>query len=272
MKSLHTILIFVVLLSGLSCWSQASRKSISISIPTIEQEATSIWRTINDITFLSEQGYRINLPKNDLIDSLITKSKNGTFGNEDFPSIYNLLESEVYNLLESEVYNLLESEVYKQSNYTSALAKVQDQTPLINDIIQQIESSKQSWNWPFKMFGTYEVVFTLYGSGGSYDPDTGTVTLFTTTRGEFMNYKSPANTIIHEIIHMGIEESIVQKYDLSHGLKERIVDTIVFLLFGEQLPEYRVQNMGETEIDQHLKQKTDLKKLDSIIEDYLKDR
>lgn len=255
MKSLHTILIFVVLLSGLSCWSQASRKSISISIPTIEQEATSIWRTINDITFLTEQGYRINLPKNDLIDSLITKSKNGTFGNEDFPSIYNLLESEVY----------------KQSNYSSALAKVRDQTPLINDIIRQIEASKQSWNWPFKMFDTYEVVFTLYGSGGSYDPDTGTVTLFTTTRGEFMNYKSPANTIIHEIVHMGVEESIVQKYGLSHGLKERIVDTIVFLLFAEQLPEYKIQNMGDTKIDKYLEQKTDLKKLDSIIEAYLKE-
>jgi len=68
-----------------------------------------------------------------------------------------------------------------------------------------------------------------------------------------MNYDNPANTIIHEIVHMGIEKSIIQKYNLSHGLKERIVDTIVYVLFGEFLPEYKVQNMGDTKIDKFLK-------------------
>lgn len=208
-----------------SCSAQVSSNYISIRIPTIEQEATSIWRTINAIEFLEQQGYKIHLPENDLIDSLILKSKNGEFGNEDFPQIYNLLEANIY----------------KESNYALALNQAKTQEALINTLVHQLVTVKNSWNWSFKTFEQYPVLFTLYGTGGSYDPDLGTVTLFTTKEGRFMNYDKPANTIIHEIVHMGIEQSIVQKYNLPHGLKERIVDTIVFLLFKESLPEYKIQ-------------------------------
>ncbi len=256
LKSLNILLILSGVLLGISCWSQAqsTKKSISIKVPSIDQEATSIWRTINDINFLEQQGYKINLPKDDLIDSLLVKSKKGNFGNDDFSPIYNLLESKIYN----------------NSNYKKALEKVQNQEQLINDIIHQINLSKRNWTWDFKMFESYDVVFTLYGSGGSYDPDNGTVTLFTTLEGDFMNYKKPANTIIHEIVHMGIEESIIRKYNLPHGLKERIVDTIVYILFKKQLPNYKIQNMGDTRIDDYLKEKNDLNKLTSILEKYLK--
>ncbi len=134
--------------------------------------------------------------------------------------------------------------IYSKSNYEHALKKVKAQEGLINKLVDQLYKSNKYWNWEFKTFDDYNVIFTLYGTGGSYDPDHGTVTLFTTTEGGFMNYEEPANTIIHEIVHMGIEESIVQRYNLSHGLKERIVDTIVFIMFGELLPEYKMQNMG----------------------------
>ncbi|MFK8006931.1 MAG: hypothetical protein AB8H03_11190 [Saprospiraceae bacterium] len=237
-----------------SCSSQLTQNNnISISIPTIEQEATSIWRTINDIEFFEKQGYKINLPENDLIQSLIEKSKNGKFGSDDF----------------SEIYNLLEVNIYKKDNYELALKKVSDQKKMINKLVNELYILQKKWNWEFKMFENYNIVFTLYGTGGSYDPDLGIVTLFTTSKGEFMNYDKPANTIIHEIIHMGIEKSIVQKYNLPHGLKERIADAMVFLLFGKSLPEYKIQNMGDKKIDQSLKKKTDINELDSIIKKFM---
>jgi len=248
MKLINSILIALLVFSSYK--SEERREGFSFDIPSIEQEASSIWRTIKDIEFFEKQGYIVKLPDDELIDSLIVKSKNGTFSNNDFSSIYQLLESKVYN----------------ESDYKLALEKLNEQKQLISNIIHQIELSKRSFNWEFKMFKDYKVILTLYGSGGSYNQDTGWVTLFTTKEGDFKNYKNPANTIIHEIVHIGMEKSIIQKYKVSHILKERVVDTFVSLFFGEVLPDYKIQSMGETEIDEHLKEKSDLKNLHLIFE------
>ncbi|MEN0050830.1 MAG: hypothetical protein AAF806_27430, partial [Bacteroidota bacterium] len=211
MKLLNLLLIFASLSTPFSCLSQKSPKKISIAIPTIEQEATSIWRTINDINFLESQGYHLHLPQDSLIDALIVKSKSGNFGNDDFSSIYQLLESRIFD----------------EKDYQLALEKTQAKVDLLDGMIQEIEKSKGQWDWNFKFFEPYRVVFTLYGTGGSYDPDSGIVTLFTNSKGQFMKYDAPEYTIIHEIIHLGIEQSIVQQHQLPHGLKERLVDIIV---------------------------------------------
>lgn len=250
------LLLLLIMTLGQSCTPPTTNHYLSIELPTIEQEATSIWRIINDIVFLEGQGYRIHLPQNDSIQALIAKSKNGTFGNEDFPTIYNLLESGLY----------------QSSHYEAALEKVKDQEALINDMLHQLQFAKKSWDWEFQTFEQYPIVFTLYGTGGSYDPDLGSVTLFTTLDGDFMNYDKPANTIIHEIVHMGIEKSIVQAYNLPHGLKERLVDTVVYLLFGGVLPEYKIQNMGDPKIDALVRSKEDLKTLRATVEKFMAER
>ena len=79
-----------------------------------------------------------------------------------------------------------------------------------------------------------------------------------------MNYKKPINTIVHEMVHLGMEESIEQSFELEHGTKERIIDRFVFLFFGEQLPAYQVQPMGDEEMDRLLKSTDDFKDLASI--------
>jgi len=254
MKQLETAIVVVLLVICQSCRSQPLNK-VLVSAPSIEQEATSIWRTINDIKFLEGQGYNINLPENELIDTLIGRSKAGKFGNDDF----------------SEIYGLLEGGIYRKVNYKEALEQVDDQEKLLKQLLQQLSIAAESWKWDFELLPSYDVIFTLYGTGGSYDPDHGRVVLFTTLEGGFMRYQNPANTIIHEIVHLGIETSIVQKYELSHSLKERLVDKIVKLLFTELLPEYKVQDMGSTQVDQYLQRKEDLIDLDSIIKRVVED-
>ncbi len=182
------------------------------------------------------------------------KSKNGTFGNEDFPRIYALVETKTFN----------------QENYEQAIKKVENQLGLLNEFVSEIGSEKHQWDWKFNMFDKYKVVFTLYGTGGSYDPDEGIITLLTNKEGGFMKYTNPAYTIIHEITHMGMEYSIVQKYNLAHGLKERLVDTFVYLMFKEKLPEYKIQNMGDGSIDKYLNKKKDIESLNSIISEFVK--
>lgn len=240
-------------LSSLCYFGQAQDSRIEIIQPTVQQEATSIWRTINDITFLKNQGYQINLPKDPLIDSLITKATKGTFSNEDFSAIYALVDSKVFD----------------EKKYTKAIQKVKNQKDLLNGLIDEIVHEKSNWDWDFKLFNTYKIVFTLYGTGGSYDPDEGIITLLTNAKGEFMKYKNPANTIIHEITHMGMEDAIVRKYNLSHGLKERMVDTFVYLMFSEKLPEYEIQAMGNEDIDRYVKEKKDLGSLNKILAEFL---
>ena len=246
--------IAAMMLITATTWSQALVGRIAVRIPDIEQEATSVWRTIKDISFFEKMGYQVNLPPSELIDSLIKKSKTGAFGSDDYSSIYSLLETRIYN----------------SKDYSAALTKVQEQVQLLNSLILQLDTLRKSWDWDFKMFDNYSVVITLYGSGGSYDDATGTVTLFASTDGGFKMYKNPANTIIHEIVHMGIEESIITHYNVPHVLKERIVDKIVFLLFSEFLPEYQIQNMGSSCIDGYLKEKSDIRKLGKLVENCTK--
>ncbi|WP_282042732.1 hypothetical protein [Winogradskyella flava] len=251
---LTKLLLLTFSIISLTCKSQTQVSQIEIVQPTITEEVTSIWRTINDYSFFEKQGYTINLPNDSLIDSLITKSKNGTFGNEDFSAIYTLVESKIFD----------------QEDYKQAIQKVENQMSLIHSFINEIDSKRSKWDWNFKMFDKYKVIFTLYGTGGSYNPDDGTITLFTNKDGKFMNYENPANTIIHELTHMGMEYSIIQKYNLNHGLKERLVDTFVYLMFKEKLPEYKIQNMGDRNIDKYLNKKKDIESLNSIINKFVK--
>lgn len=247
------VFFIVVWMFSLGCTSQTPLTRVNIAQPTIEQETSSIWRTINDIDFLEEQGYTISLPEDAVIDSLIVKSKRGNFSDKDFSVIYNLLETKIFN----------------QNNYALAIEKTKKQIKLLNTLIAKIDATKSEWDWDFQMFDTYNVVFTLFGTGGSYDPDEGTITLLTNKAGEFVGYENPANTIIHEITHMGMEYSIVQKYNLPHGLKERVVDTFVFLMFKDQLPEYRIQNMGDKKIDEHLRTPENIQSLNAIISKFV---
>lgn len=253
MKSTNLLLLSFSIIS-FNCLSQKQFSRIEIVEPTIQQEATSIWRTINDYSFLEKQGYKINLPKHALIDSLITKSKNGIFVNEDFEKIYTLLETKFFD----------------GQNYEKAKQKIGDQIDLMNEFLSIVDSRKRKWDWKFKMFDTYKIVLTLYGTGGSYDPDGGIVTLLTNKEGGFLKYENPANTIIHEISHMGMEYSLVQKHNLPHGLKERIVDTFVHLMFHEKLPQYKIQNMGDSAIDDYFNKQEDIDSLNEIVSDFIK--
>ena len=248
------LLILAFSMISLSCKSQTRISRIEVVQPTVEQEATSIWRTINDIAFFEQQGYNISLPKDSLIDSLIIKSKSGAFGSDDFSAIYTLVENKVFD----------------KKDYEQATQKVEKQIKLINDFLSEIDTKKSQWDWVFKTFDKYKVVLTLYGTGGSYDPDKGVITLLTNKEGRFVKYRNPAYTIIHEITHMGMEFSIVRKFDITHGLKERIVDTFVYLMFRKELPAYKIQNMGDKNIDRYLNNEKDVESLNSIISEFVK--
>ncbi len=242
--SLKNPLVLVVLFFSLN---GSSQNRIQIIIPSAEEEAEYIWQTIQDISFFDENNYQLSLPKGSLIESLKNKAKNGTLSDTDRTDL-------IYFVKDS---------IYRKADYEKGYTQISVQADLINRMIREI--SRMHYDWRFKKFDLYQIKLTLYGPGGSYDPEDGSVLIFTTNDGQFKNYQNPANTIIHEIIHIGMEESIMQAYPVPHALKERIVDTFVFLNFATYLPDYQIQNMGETRIDSYLKTKGDLVNLEEHV-------
>ncbi len=91
----------------------------------------------------------------------------------------------------------------------------------------------------------YRIFFTKYGTGGSYDmPDTVIVNL------NKVSGISMVKTVVHEIIHLGIEKYI-DEYAIDQPTKERIVD----LFFVKNFPRMAIlQNvymlMDTSSIDQ----------------------
>jgi hypothetical protein len=95
----------------------------------------------------------------------------------------------------------------------------------------------------FRTFGHYDVVLTLYGPGGGYDSSTGRITLFTDAEGHGRFDKPFAHTIVHEMVHIGIQKRIVEAKQLTHSDKERLVDRVCLLAFDDLLPGYKVQKI-----------------------------
>ncbi|MEM9822341.1 MAG: hypothetical protein AAF985_14760 [Bacteroidota bacterium] len=244
------LLIAFLLLGATGIWSQ---NRIQINIPTVEEETQYIWRNIQDISFFEQHNYALSLPPGSLLEQLKNKAKNNQLRQEDY----------------EELLDLMRNEVYDSRDYQDGYQKIEDQRDLINKMINRIDKCKR--DWPFKAFDTYQINLTLYGPGGSYHPDDGSILIFTTPQGQFKQYDNPANTIIHEMIHIGIEASIIQQLKVPHPLKERIVDLYVQLNFHKELPDYRIQNMGDKRIDQYLNKKKQLKHLHQIIETFMKE-
>ena len=246
MKALFNSSLLIIITILTSCSTKGQNRLI-VTIPSAIEESEYIWSTIQDIKFFEENNYQISLPEGTFIEVLKKKAKENKLSDNDYEALKIYIKDSVYN----------------HSDYEAGYRKIEQQLPLISKMISEISASSR--NWDFTMFEQYQIDLTLYGPGGSYNPDEGSILIYTTPTGNFKQYDNPANTIIHEIVHIGIEASIIDTFNVPHALKERIVDTFVFLNFKEYLPAYRIQNMGDNRIDPFLKTKRDLKDLHTSV-------
>jgi len=100
---------------------------------------------------------------------------------------------------------------------------------------KEIQAAKEDWNKISEVFfenlktlglplqEKYFVAITKYGNGGSYGvPDN--------IQLNFKQSKSLSFTTAHEIVHLTIEH-LIQKYNIVHWTKERLVDLIMNKIF-----------------------------------------
>ena len=175
--------------------------------------------------FFNAHGYTVGLPAHPLFQRLATTG----LGGADREAARKVFASEVYDL-------------HAFDTGLHALGQVPGR---IGPALDTFATWKRAWG--FDVRDRYELLLTLYGPGGSYDPDKGVITMLTTTGGSFRT--EPLQNAVHEMTHIGIEGPVVRRFGLSHEEKERLVDLLCLRAFHDLLPAYRAQPMGPPALD-----------------------
>lgn len=248
-KSIKAILplltIFFITVSNVK-----SQGRLTVAEPTADGEAGYIFRNLHDLNFFKKNNYSVAWPQHSVMKSLFEKAEKNMLDESDFTQLSQTMRKDIFS----------------PADYQIGTKKVEQAAHLVDSAIRIMDTFR---GWGFRTFRSYPVLLTLYGPGGSYDDATGQIILFTTPEGRFKGYISPANTLIHEIFHIGIEEAVVKKYNLTHQQKERLVDLFVKTWFGEVLPEYRLQSFGDSRLDKWFSSRGDFINLPERIRQFL---
>lgn len=183
---------------------------------------------VNRLPWYKENGYNIILPVHPKLEFWYQNTQALSRNDKD------------------ELKQIFNAEIYDKRVFDLSLVKLNDAKSAVNAGLGKL--SVLAKNWGFDLKEKYNIVLTLYGPGGNYNTSTSTATLLTTKKGEFCR-KGVEEIVLHEIVHIGIEESIVKKYKLSHWEKERLVDLICYHCLNEILPNYWMQQKGDKRID-----------------------
>lgn len=223
-----------------------SMSKIIVRAQTTTEEFEYLMRCLGKMDFYKQYGYKIPIPNHPF-----------------FLNISNNL-----NLLKSidikEAKNIFKTNVYNLQFFKNGIKRINKDIETVEKTIKRMEEWK---DWKFKIFPKYEVILTAYGPGGSYDFNKGKIIIRTNKNGDFC--RIPYHTIIHEIVHIGIEESIVKKFGLTHAEKESLIDSICTNYFGDLLIGYKVQNLGDKKVF-NLISKDNIMELPRIIKEYKK--
>ncbi|OFZ51764.1 MAG: hypothetical protein A2381_18450 [Bdellovibrionales bacterium RIFOXYB1_FULL_37_110] len=224
------------------------KNNITVTIPSLDDEFKILRDEIETIPWYKKQGYQIVLPSS-----------------PHFQKYWNnpeLIKTINYN----ELLAIFDKEIYCKDDYTKGYRLLLSKLNIIVEAINHLALLKEKWC--FKMFPQYLVRLTQYGPGGFYSYENGTIFIQVNPDGLFTEL-NPIETIIHEIVHIGIEESIIQKYNLEHWEKERLVDLICQQYLQNFLPNYQLQKNGNKMLDDFFNIPDFTLSLPRIIEKYL---
>ncbi len=202
--------------------------------PSSQDESNRIWGHLQQIDWFDQYGYKPAFPSDPAIQSIVQKAREKKLGYQDFEDLSRIFTEGIYNLGDYE------------KGYQAAVASF--------NTVEKALPTFQKYNakWGFKIFPTYKVRLTMYGMGGSYNHQKGEILLLTNKNGNFQRGFDPSETIIHEAVHIGIEEVIIQKYSIDQRVKERIVDRFLQDHFLALVPGYVPQSIGDPSIDKYL--------------------
>ena len=247
-----TILVFTsfscIKVKDLNGQIEEKRPSITIRSPQPQEEFGVIWHTLRTMPFYRKHGYDVVLPDHERFDELVKLPPN------------------IRDAEKKKTYEIFVQHIYRKTDYENGLEALDDVEERIRAAFERFEELNNQWD--FKVFHHYDVVLTLYGPGGHFNPRTGKVVLKTTLDGRFKR-GDHLHTIIHEMVHIGIHENIVKRFQLTHWETERVVDLICSIKFGDILRDYRIQPGGERNLDTFVSHDS-ISNLPEAIEAYVK--
>ncbi len=156
---------------------------------SLEGEISRVQYTINKIDWFKEKGYKVRLPEALLLED--TK-------------------------LSPESIKQVITEEYDEKNYKKEEEYILKTLPKIKEVLVNYFTTTSP-----DPQSSYEINLTRYGVGGSYNPPNKIIANI-----QACSEMKLVRTIVHEIIHLSIEE-LIQKYNIDHWSKERLVDLIL---------------------------------------------
>jgi len=190
---------------------------------TPDEEFQQIKRTIRRKDFYEQKGYTFVLPESAILREPIPPEQ------------------------EDEAFEIFVQSEYDKGFYVPGMSAMESKRGVVASACRTFSEWHNEWG--FFVPETYNIRLTRYGSGGSYNPNTGDIVMLTTRDGMFKRGANPAHTVIHEATHIGLEKDFVREWGLTHEQKERLVDLVVAQHFSNLIPEYKLQSLGDTSID-----------------------
>ena len=200
---------------------------------TASEELNRLKGLVRKMPFFLEHGYKPTFPRSPLFRAVLDKD-----GNAKTWTVFA---------------KVFETFLFRAADYARGLHVLESHGKEFQNVLSRFVKWNRSWG--FFLPPTYSIVLTRYGTGGSYNSGTGLILLKANTRGEFKR-ENPMHTIVHEMVHVGIEEAIVQKFKLNHEEKERVVDLLCTIALKDILDGYEIQRIGDTRIDAFFTKKT----------------
>lgn len=118
-------------------------------------------------------------------------------------------------------FSRFQKELYQPEKYAEAVQKTKQELPKVQTCFNRIQALQDSWG--FKIYPLYTIRVNIYACGGHYGTDKGLIKLGVpvSSRPERL-----AHVIVHELLHLGIEQNIVRRFHLPQEEKERLVDNL----------------------------------------------
>lgn len=229
----------------------ASSPVVHIRRASAEEEATYVDHLLDRLVFYQEHGYIIALPDSPVVDQF-ARSKSS---------------SERAHLRE-QLTQMVHGELYSPEDYSVGLRRMNEEADVVRKAIAECRQFENQWG--FAILPEYTIILTRYGTGGSYNLREGRIIIRTDVDGGFKR-KSPSHTVAHEMVHIGVERCIVERFHLSHIEKERVVDLVCSIGLKGVLREYEVSQRGDTRLDSYVTRET-LHDLPSAVADFVRDR
>ena len=134
-------------------------------------------------------------------------------------------------------------ELYNKKMYEPYVQKIQEILPVVQSCYDKFEKLNTSWG--FEIFPAYHIDLVAYSVGGKYCRDSQNIGHVVLGFGNQWDDKSAlAHIIVHEMIHLGIEDLIINPKRLKNPPiqqeeKERIVDNLCNYVTTKKIPDYK---------------------------------